>query len=78
MDFDKCKRCGGFHISGGEVCPKCAPKDNLEYANFKKFISQNSEMESKIEISCQTGISLKNVNRFINQDPNNSQGIIDI
>ena len=30
MELSKCSRCGAFHTNGGDVCPKCAGKDNLE------------------------------------------------
>ena len=78
MEFNKCKRCGSFYMSQGEVCSKCMPKDNLEYSNFKNFMSQNGQIGSVTEISCQTGISLKNVNRFLNQEKNKNDGILNI
>ena len=37
MDFKKCSRCGSFYVSNGNVCPKCSPKDNLE---FSKIVMQ--------------------------------------
>ena len=31
MELNKCSRCGAFHTNPGDVCPKCASKDSLEY-----------------------------------------------
>lgn len=64
-EFKKCNRCGGFFINEGTICPKCTPKDNLEFATFKTYIEENGI--SSIELmSVETGISIKNINRFIN------------
>ena len=30
MELNKCTRCGAFHTNSGDVCPKCANRDNLE------------------------------------------------
>ena len=49
MEFNRCSRCGSFYVSAGNVCPKCSQKDGLELDT----------------ISNQTGISIKNLNRFV-------------
>ena len=41
MELNRCSRCGAFHTNGGDVCPKCANKDNLELSTFKTYIEQN-------------------------------------
>lgn len=64
MDLNKCSRCGAFHSNGGDVCPKCSNKDNLELSTFKSYIEENG-VSSVDTIATQTGISQKNVNRFI-------------
>ncbi len=64
MEFKKCNRCGNFYVSDGTVCPKCTPKDNLELATFKNYIEENG-YSSIDTISCATGISEKNLNRFL-------------
>lgn len=65
MDFNKCTRCGNFYMSEGNVCPKCLSKDNLEFSTFKSYIQENG-IESGIDaISGETGISVKNINRFL-------------
>lgn len=65
IEFKKCNRCGGFFTAEGNVCPKCSPKDNLELSTFKNYIAENG-IGSIEEMSIGTGISVKNINRFIN------------
>lgn len=64
MEFKKCNRCGGFFASEGNVCPKCSPKDALELSTFKNYIEENG-LSSLEAMSIGTGISVKNINRFI-------------
>jgi len=64
MEFKKCNRCGGFFVSEGCVCPKCTPKDNLELSTFKNYIKENG-ISSLDAMSVGTGISIKNINRFM-------------
>ena len=65
MDFNKCSRCGNFYLSTGNVCPKCSTKDGFEFSTFKSYIQENGLENSLDTISNQTGISLKNLNRFV-------------
>lgn len=65
MEFKKCNRCGGFFAAEGNVCPKCSPKDTLELSTFKNYIEENG-LSSIDAMSVGTGISAKNLNRFIN------------
>ena len=65
MEFKKCSRCGNFYVSNGNVCPKCSPKDNLEFSTFNSYINENGLEESIDTISGKTGISVKNLNRFM-------------
>ena len=53
-----------YYISQDNVCPNCLEKDNNEIHNLKNYISENpiTNIES---ISYQTGITVKNLNRFI-------------
>ena len=66
MEFNRCTRCGGFFVAAGEVCPKCTTKDNLEFGTFRSYIQENGLGNSLDTVSNQTGISVKNLNRFIN------------
>lgn len=65
MEFNKCSRCGSFYISEGNVCPKCSQKDKLEFGAFKAYINENGFENPLHKVSEQTGISLKNLNRFV-------------
>lgn len=65
MEFKKCNRCGGFYTTQGNVCPKCSNKDTLELSTFKNYIEENG-LSSVEAMSIGTGISEKNINRFIN------------
>ena len=65
MEFNKCSRCGNFYLSEGNVCPKCTSKDNLEFSKFKTYIDENGLNENLDIISGETGISVKNINRFL-------------
>ena len=64
MELNKCSRCGAFHASESDVCPKCVGKDSLELSTFKSYIEENG-FSSIDTIATQTGIAQKNVNRFM-------------
>lgn len=64
MELKKCNRCGGFFSAEGCVCPKCSIKDALELSTFKNYIEENG-LTSLDSMSIRTGISAKNINRFI-------------
>ena len=69
MEVNRCSRCGAFYTNGGYVCSKCAAKDNLELSAFKNFVEENGlEINSLSQISDQTGISEKDLNRFLNYE----------
>lgn len=68
MEFNRCNRCGNFYLSNENVCPKCTCKDNLEFSTFKSYIQENGLVNPLNEISNETGISVKNLNRFLNYD----------
>ena len=66
MEVIKCSRCGAFYTSEGHVCPKCTEKDNFELSTFKNFVEENGmEVSSLNQVSNCTGISEKNLNRFL-------------
>lgn len=69
MEVTRCSRCGAFYTSTGYVCPNCTSKDNFELSQFKNFVEENGlEINSLSQISTETGISEKNLNRFLNYD----------
>ena len=68
MELNRCKRCGAFFVSNNEVCPNCEPKDNAELFKLRSFINDNNDIPNSLEsLACQTGISEKNLNRFLQQ-----------
>ena len=78
MDFKKCSRCGSFYVSNGNVCPKCSPKDNLEFSTFNSYINEHGLDESIDTISGNTGISVKNLNRFIEYNKLEQNGNVNL
>lgn len=66
MEFKKCDRCGCFYSSNDNVCCNCLIKDNAEINKFKSFIEENNVNELSLNnISLETGISKKSLNRFL-------------
>lgn len=65
MEFNKCSRCGNFFISNSDVCPKCQTKDTLEFETFKNYVEQNGINQNLDILSTEIGISVKNLNRFL-------------
>lgn len=68
MELNRCSRCGNFYVSEGNVCPKCSTKDGFEFSTFKAYIKDNGFENSLNTISGETGISVKNLNRFLQYD----------
>ena len=78
MELNKCTRCGAFYATDDNVCPKCVSIDNLEFSTFKNYIEENGYENSIDTIASQTGISQKNISRFIGyENLNISNEIID-
>ena len=65
MEFKRCSRCGSFYISEGAVCPKCSGKDGFELSTFINYVEENGFENSLETIANETGISVKNLNRFL-------------
>lgn len=81
MEFKKCDRCGCFFTSNDSVCFNCLTKDRFEMSKFKNFIEENnvSQINSLNDLSIQTGISQKNLNRFLGyEDFNEIAGQINL
>lgn len=70
MEFNKCSRCGNFFVSNDDVCPKCKTKDTLEFETFKTYIAENGITNNLDILSSETGISVKNINRFLDYTGN--------
>ena len=67
MELNKCKRCGAFFVSNNYVCPNCEPKDNAELFKLKNFLEENDCPNSMESLASNTGISVKNLNRFLEE-----------
>ena len=65
MEINRCSRCGNFYVSQGIVCPKCSTKDGFEFSTIKSYVQENGLETSLNTISNNTGISVKNLNRFL-------------
>lgn len=65
MNLNKCERCGCFFASKNSVCPKCESKDKNDINQLKNFLSEADSSVSVESLSFSTGVSLKNVNRFL-------------
>lgn len=68
MELNKCKRCGAFFVSNNCVCPNCEPKDTAEIYKLKDFLSENDCPTSIENLAYDTGISVKNLSRFLKQE----------
>jgi len=68
MELNKCCRCGAFFASSNDVCPNCENQDKLEMSKLKSFLSENGSSFSIDGLACNTGISAKNINRFLTHE----------
>lgn len=65
MEFKKCVRCGCFFMSENDVCLKCQTRDIQDINKLNNFIDNSTDINSIAELSTSTGVSLNNINRFI-------------
>ena len=65
MEINRCKRCGAFFMAASSVCPNCEIKDSSEISKLKTFLSENNCPDSLETLAVSTGISEKNLNRFL-------------
>lgn len=70
MEFKKCPRCGNFFTSDIDVCQSCKTNENLDIQKLKNYFEENESAEGYTvqEISVQTGINSRNLNRFLIND----------
>ena len=69
MELKKCARCGKFFASDVEVCHECERKDLDDLRKLKGFFADDYVSGvSKLEISAQTGISARNLTRYLGYD----------
>lgn len=74
MELKKCARCGCFFASSNNVCCNCEPKDIQDIYNLKNYIINSCSDYSIDTLSFNTGVSVKNISRFI--EDNNISEII--
>lgn len=69
IEAKKCVRCGCMYIADTEVCSKCQTKDGADLQRLKGFI-ENQEYEelTQGELAIATGITNKNLTRFLGYD----------
>ena len=78
MELKKCERCGKFYASEVDVCNDCERKDNADLAKLKSFLIDGAITEiTKGEILVSTGISSKNLNRYLGYEDFNNINIIE-
>lgn len=65
MEFKKCERCGCFFTTSDNVCQNCMPRDNFELSKLRNYFDENANSNSIQDISVNTGISVKNLNRYL-------------
>ena len=65
MEFKKCARCGCFFASPNDVCCVCEARDNQDIYNFNSYIVTSPAPTSIESLSFDTGVSVKNISRFI-------------
>ena len=64
VEAKKCVRCGCMYISDTEVCGKCEKKDGADIFKLRGL----EEELTQGEIAVATGISSKNLSRFLGYD----------
>lgn len=66
MELKKCARCGKFFASDVDVCHECEKKDLADLSKLKGYFADDYVSGvSKLDISAQTGISSRNLTRYL-------------
>lgn len=68
MEFKKCERCGCFFLSENPICENCNPKDSFELSKLRSYFEEENYASSVDSISIDTGISVKNLNRYLTNE----------
>ena len=69
MELKRCARCGKFYASNEDVCHECEKKDNAELNKLKGFFEEEYLAgTTKSQISASTGISTRNLNRYLSYE----------
>ena len=65
MEVKKCARCGNFLTSGDSLCITCHSKDKVDMQKLKNYFEDNENTYSIKELSINTGITEKNLERYM-------------
>lgn len=68
MELKKCMRCGCFFASENDVCSACEEKDKKDIYNLNSYIVSSSSVPTVDSLSFETGVTIKNINRFIDNN----------
>ncbi len=69
VEAKKCIRCGCMYIAETQVCDKCQAKDGADLYRLKGIVeNQDYEGMTQGELSIATGITNKNLTRFLGYD----------
>ena len=69
MELKRCARCGKFYASNEDVCHECEKKDNADLNKLKGFFEEEYLTgTTKSQISVSTGISARNLNRYLSYE----------
>ena len=65
MELKRCPRCGNFYNSDLNVCQDCKTNENLDVSKLKGYIDQYGVNASSEEMAINTGVNVKNINRYL-------------
>ena len=65
MELKRCPRCGNFYNSDLNVCQDCKTNENLDVSKLKGYIGQYGMNASTEEMAINTGVNVKNINRYL-------------
>lgn len=65
MEFKRCARCGCFFESSDSVCCNCEAKDKQDIYTLNNYLLDFPSVSSIDNLSYNTGVSTKNISRFI-------------
>lgn len=65
MELKRCPRCGNFYNSDLNVCQDCKTNENLDVSKLKGYIDQYGMNTSTEEMAINTGVNVKNINRYL-------------
>ena len=70
MEVKRCARCGQFFETVNEVCNGCLAKDSKDIGKLKNYFSYGyvAGKVSLGDISNETGVAMKNLNRLIQNE----------